>query len=101
MTDFLSNPVHQFTRFLDLYLVLESEKMHRFNRFYLLATLGFCYTCFWVSNYSVIPVKQLENMLIVPNFANVNHSIVMETNYISNYFYYLYALVTSVWSSDL
>jgi hypothetical protein len=100
MTDFLLKSSTSLLVFLTFYhLVLESEKMHRFNRFYLLATLVISLIIPFLSFeiIQIIPVQASENIPIVPDFANVNATpIVTETNYLAIILAALYALVTSV-----
>jgi beta-lactamase regulating signal transducer with metallopeptidase domain len=100
MTDYLLKSSITLLVFLTFYhLVLEGEKMHRFNRFYLLATLVISFIIPFISFeiIQIIPVQASENIPIVPNFANINPTqIVTETNYIPILLSVIYVLVTAV-----
>ena len=100
MTDFLLKSSTSLLVFLTFYhLVLEGEKMHRFNRFYLLATLVISFVIPFMSFeiIEIIPVQASENIPIVPNFDSVNSTpIVSKTNYIPTLLFLIYGLVTGV-----
>jgi beta-lactamase regulating signal transducer with metallopeptidase domain len=100
MTDFLLKSSVSLVVFLTFYhLVLEGEKMHRFNRFYLLATLVISIIIPFLSFeiIQVIPVQSPENNTIVPNFIDNNPSaVVAETNFIPTILAILYGAVTVV-----
>jgi N-acetylmuramoyl-L-alanine amidase len=108
MIDFLLKSSASLLVFLTFYhLVLETEKMHRFNRFYLLATIVISF---------VIPFLSFEITKIIPTIASaetINESVIPavtnrpslpetvvviteKINYVSILLWSLYGWITSI-----
>jgi hypothetical protein len=98
MIDFLLKSSASLLVFLTFYhLVLENEKMHRFNRFYLLATVVISFVIPFLSFeiIQIIPVQASENIPIMSNFsANNSVEIMQETNYMPLIAAIIYGFVT-------
>ena len=100
MIDFLLKSSASLLVFLTFYhLVLETEKMHRFNRFYLLATLVISFVVPFLSFeiIQIIPVQSTEIISIVPNnINNYSTEIIQETNYFPILLFIIYGFITSI-----
>ena len=99
MIDFLIKSSVCLAVFLTFYhLVLELEKTHRFNRFYLLFALLISFIIPFLSFeiVKIIPIQNEETILI-PNFENIPTSVIVEkVNYIFIVFCSLYGIITSL-----
>ncbi|MBQ0909892.1 regulatory sensor-transducer, BlaR1/MecR1 family protein, partial [Flavobacterium sp. F-328] len=97
MTDFLIKSTLSLVVLLGVYhLLLEKEKMHRFNRFYLLFALVFSMVIPFITIEVVQEIAQPAvtpgNIQILPATAVV----VEETNYVAIALWGLYGLVTFI-----
>lgn len=101
MTNFLFESTISLIGFLAFYhLFLEGEKMHRFNRFYLLISLVVSFITPFISIELIQEVKNfslIENNLLI--LANENPvPAIASTNYISVVLFSLYALIALILS---
>ena len=99
MTHFLITTTVCLLVFLAFYhLVLEREKTHRFNRFYLLITLILSLVIPFVTYkiIEIIPVQSSEPTFI-PQFENLpTNAIVEKVNYIPIILWSLYGIITAL-----
>ncbi|WP_426486639.1 energy transducer TonB [Flavobacterium sp. 2] len=98
MTDFLIKSTVALSVFLVFYhLVLEREKMHQFNRFYLLFSIVISLIIPFVSFEVIkeIPVNS-SNLQVVNQPIIQMQNVVEETNYKLIFLWSLYALVTLI-----
>lgn len=58
--------------FLIYVLLLEREKMHRFNRFYLLFCIVFSFTVSFITIKSQLPVVTVSEMIVPANLASIS-----------------------------
>lgn len=98
MIDFLIKSTISLTLLLGLYhLFLEKEKMHTFNRFYLLFSLLFSFALPFIT--IEIAVESISRPLLLPNPIQTNSEIITITkqedvNYIPTLLWGLYTAVT-------
>ena len=99
MTDFLLKSTASLLVFLTFYhLVLENEKTHRFNRFYLLLAIAISFVIPFLSFeiIKIIPIQN-NNNIFIPNFETIQTSeIVEKVNYISIVLFVLYGIITTL-----
>lgn len=98
MIDFLIKSTISLSVLLVVYyLTLEKEKMHKFNRFYLLFSIVFSFTIPFVTieiaSEIVRPVENSTNLL----FSQAKTQTIRNTNYTSYILWFIYGLVTSFW----
>lgn len=99
MIDFLLKSTISLTVFLGFYhLVLEREKMHQFNRFYLLFSIviSFVIPFLTFEIIKIVPVVQNIEPMIEESFPIATSEIIIEekTNYLPYIIWSLYALIS-------
>ena len=80
------------------HLVLEKEKTHRFNRFYLLFTIVISFLIPFIT-YEIIEIIPVQASETVPlhEFENIpTATIVEKVNYISELLWSLYGIITTL-----
>jgi beta-lactamase regulating signal transducer with metallopeptidase domain len=95
MIDFLfQSSISLSVLLLFYHLILEKEKMHRFNRFYLLFSLVFScaipFITIEISTEIIQSVKNQSNIL----FSQGNSQIIKETNYTTYCLWTIYGIIT-------
>ncbi|HLO74102.1 MAG TPA: M56 family metallopeptidase [Flavobacterium sp.] len=100
MIDFLIKYTICLTVFLSFYhLVLEREKMHRFNRFYLLGSIVISLVIPFITFeiIEIIPAVQNTESLIIDTFSSSNKIVIQEKkDYIPIILWSLYSLISSI-----
>lgn len=95
MTDFLiKSSIPLITLLLVYFLLLEKEKMHQFNRFYLLFSLVFSFAIPFIT---IEIIEEITTPIIQNNTIQINQGsivIVEETNYLPIILWSIYGLVT-------
>lgn len=99
MTDFLiKSSISLFTLLFFYHLVLEREKMHQFNRFYLLFSLIFSFAIPFIT---IEIIEEITTPIIQNSAIQINQGsivIVEETNYLPIILWSIYGLVTFLFS---
>ncbi len=93
MIDFLIKYTICLTVFLSFYhLVLEREKMHRFNRFYLLGSIVISLVIPFITFeiIEIIPAVQNTESLIIDTFSSSNKIVIQEKKITFLSFYGVY-----------
>jgi beta-lactamase regulating signal transducer with metallopeptidase domain len=100
MIDFLIKSTICLTIFLGFYhLVLEREKMHQFNRFYLIGSIIISLVIPFVTFeiIEIIPVNQNTGLQIIDTIPLSNETVIQEKiNYLPIIFWSLYILISSI-----
>ena len=95
MTDFLiKSTIPLFVLLAVYHLLLEKEKMHQFNRFYLLFSLVFSFAIPFIT---IEIIEEIKTPIIQNSAIQINQGsivVVEETNYLPLYFGVFMELIT-------